>query len=269
MLSRGAVTSLMLHGGLLATLLLADPGEVTAPMPQMLPAITVSLVAAPAPAAAPAAAQPAQPAPPAAHIEPVTAPAEPPPPEPTPVEQVAEPEPLPLPLPKPPLPQPVMKPKPQVVKQPAPAKPSPSPKVAEAAAQPATQAVTDSAPLAVAMAAPSIASGPVALSAAAPAATIASDEPPVLHHARFRRPPTPPAYPPRARTLEQEGVSVIRALIDPDGVSREVRLWRSSGHQLLDQAALSAVRGWAFEAARLGDRPVLAWVEIPVRFEIR
>jgi len=64
-------------------------------------------------------------------------------------------------------------------------------------------------------------------------------------------------------------VSVIRALIDPDGVSREVRLWRSSGHQLLDQAALNAVRGWAFEAARLGDRPVLAWVEIPVRFEIR
>lgn len=94
-------------------------------------------------------------------------------------------------------------------------------------------------------------------------------EPPVLHQARFRRPPTPPAYPPRSRALEQEGVSVVRALIDPDGVSREVRLWRSSGYQMLDQAALAAVRGWAFEAARFGGRPVLAWVEIPVRFELR
>ncbi len=97
----------------------------------------------------------------------------------------------------------------------------------------------------------------------------ANDEPPVLHQARFRAPPRPPVYPSRSRALEQEGVSIIRALIDADGASREVKLWRSSGYQMLDQAALAAVRGWAFEAARLGGRPVLAWVEIPVRFELR
>lgn len=96
-----------------------------------------------------------------------------------------------------------------------------------------------------------------------------SREPPVVREARFRKPPKPPQYPPRALTMEQQGISVVRALIDIDGASREVRLWRSSGHDALDRAALAAVRGWAFEAARIGDRPVLAWVEIPVRFEIR
>ena len=61
----------------------------------------------------------------------------------------------------------------------------------------------------------------------------------------------------------------MRALVDTDGTSREIRLWRSSGFDALDRAALVAVRGWRFEAARRGEQPVLAWVEIPVRFEIR
>jgi protein TonB len=87
--------------------------------------------------------------------------------------------------------------------------------------------------------------------------------------ARFRSPPAPPNYPKRAVAMSQEGVAIVRALIDAEGNAREIRLWRSSGFTLLDEAALQAVRGWAFEPARSAGRAVTAWVEIPVNFQLR
>lgn len=97
----------------------------------------------------------------------------------------------------------------------------------------------------------------------------AQDGPPVITNAKFRKTPHPPAYPPRAQELRQEGISVVRALIDIDGTSRDIKLWRSSGFDQLDRAAVAAVRDWDFEAARIGNQPILAWVEIPVHFTIK
>ena len=92
--------------------------------------------------------------------------------------------------------------------------------------------------------------------------------PPLVTQARYRHPPTPPAYPPRAASLRMAGTALIRALVGPDGMTREVRLHRSSGFGELDHAALAAVRGWAFAAATEGGRPIEAWVEVPVRFRL-
>ena len=100
-------------------------------------------------------------------------------------------------------------------------------------------------------------------------ASFAQDGPPVITNAKFRKTPRPPAYPARAQELRQEGTSVVRALIDTDGTSRDIRLWRSSGFDQLDRAAIAAVRDWDFEAARIGNQPILAWVEIPVHFTIK
>jgi len=61
---------------------------------------------------------------------------------------------------------------------------------------------------------------------------------------------------------------MVRALVSPDGDTQETRLWRSSGHPLLDAAAVAAVRRWAFEPARHGGRAVPAWVEVPVHFRL-
>ncbi|MEZ5647775.1 MAG: TonB family protein [Alphaproteobacteria bacterium] len=93
--------------------------------------------------------------------------------------------------------------------------------------------------------------------------------PPVITTAKFRNTPRPPAYPSRALELKQEGTSIVRALIDVDGSSREVKLWQSSGFDSLDRAAVAAVRNWDFEAAHVGSQAILAWVEIPVRFNIK
>jgi periplasmic protein TonB len=78
----------------------------------------------------------------------------------------------------------------------------------------------------------------------------------------------PPDYPRRARRLGLEGEVLIRARVHPDGECDDLVLRQSSGHALLDQAAMEAVRMWRFRPARRGDERIARWVEIPVRFRL-
>lgn len=64
------------------------------------------------------------------------------------------------------------------------------------------------------------------------------------------------------------GSVVLRALVGPHGDTQELRVWRSSGNPLLDNAALAAARRWAFAPARNGPHPIAAWVEVPVHFRL-
>jgi len=43
---------------------------------------------------------------------------------------------------------------------------------------------------------------------------------------------------------------------------------QSSSHRLLDEAAVPAVRRARFTPARQDDRPVDAWVTVPIRFRL-
>ncbi len=85
---------------------------------------------------------------------------------------------------------------------------------------------------------------------------------------RFRRPPPPPDYPAQARDRGEEGTVGLRLLVGADGATREIRLHRSSGNRLLDEAALAAARRWEIEPASVGGRRADAWVEVPVRFRL-
>jgi protein TonB len=78
----------------------------------------------------------------------------------------------------------------------------------------------------------------------------------------------PPDYPPRARRLGLEGEVLIRTRVLPSGESDQLVLKRSSGYALLDEAAMEAVRKWRFRPARRGDKQIISWVEIPVRFRL-
>lgn len=91
----------------------------------------------------------------------------------------------------------------------------------------------------------------------------------LITNPRFRAPPAPPAYPPLAREQGEEGETIVRARLDRDGAPEEVLLHASSGHSMLDRAALAAVRRWLFEPGRRNGEPVTAWVQIPVRFALR
>lgn len=78
----------------------------------------------------------------------------------------------------------------------------------------------------------------------------------------------PPVYPHRARRLGWQGRVVVRVRVDPRGRVEAVRLGQSSGHGVLDRAALKAVRNWRFSPATRGATPVAAWVDVPVRFRL-
>lgn len=260
--------SLVLHAAVALPLLAAGaPGSVTAEEPAFMVEIAL---AAPAPApdvavpAADIAVETAPEPPPVDSKEVADAKTPPPPPEPEPTinvelpppdepppldtAQLAPPEPNPEPKPQPPKPAP---PKPL-------ARPAPAPKPVKPAA-PATPAVTQTA------SPPDAGTARTTQHTAAlpPSAIVWEDRP------RFRAPPVPAVYPPKSIELGQQGEARIRVRLDPDGAAAEILLHRSSGFDLLDRAALVAVRRWRFMPAVRDGRAVAAWVEIPVRFHLR
>jgi periplasmic protein TonB len=78
----------------------------------------------------------------------------------------------------------------------------------------------------------------------------------------------PPAYPPAARRMRLEGLAVVRALISAEGKVEMMKLEKTSGSDLLDDAAQRAVKSWRFVPARLGTETVTHWVDIPIQFRL-
>lgn len=199
-------------------------------------------------------------------------PSPPEPPLPTPAEMAAQP-----PEPQPPEPQPTAETPPSeiTVNLPPPEDPPPlnmadlkpaeppKPKPASKPAAPRPAAK----PAAVAQTATAPDTGNAAVTqqaTALPADAIVFEGRP-----RYRVPPKPAVYPARAIELGQQGEVLIRVRLDLDGSAAEIKLWRTSGFDVLDRSALVAVRGWQFHPAMRGGHPVAAWVEIPVRFHLR
>ncbi|MFZ5775837.1 MAG: energy transducer TonB [Thermodesulfobacteriota bacterium] len=78
----------------------------------------------------------------------------------------------------------------------------------------------------------------------------------------------PPPYPRLARRLGQEGVVLLEVAVSVSGQVDEVRIQTGSGHEVLDEAALEAVRAWRFSAGRRNGEPVAMRVQVPVRFNL-
>lgn len=75
-----------------------------------------------------------------------------------------------------------------------------------------------------------------------------------------------PVYPHLARERGWEGVVILKVLVRFDGKPAEISVEKSSGYNILDQAALKAVRNWQFLPARAGNLSFSSWVRVPVRF---
>ncbi len=78
-----------------------------------------------------------------------------------------------------------------------------------------------------------------------------------------------PEYPRTAREAGWEGTVVLQVLVLPDGTAGSVSLHRTSGHPVLDEAALSSVKNWKFLPAMDGNFPVQSVVRLPVRFDLK
>jgi len=105
----------------------------------------------------------------------------------------------------------------------------------------------------------------------APAPASASRPPP---SAGLFRPPRsatralPVDYPALARREGLEGRVVLRLRVSSGGRVVAAEVATSSGHALLDDAALAAAARWTFEPALRDGVPVDAWVLVPVRFTL-
>ncbi len=77
-----------------------------------------------------------------------------------------------------------------------------------------------------------------------------------------------PRYPRLALRRGWEGEVVLRVKVDATGCVARVRVHTSSGHDLLDDSAVEAVRAWRFYPARHGGQPVAAVVRVPVQFRL-
>jgi len=78
----------------------------------------------------------------------------------------------------------------------------------------------------------------------------------------------PPQYPWQARRMGIEGRVVLHVEILQSGNSGRIEIRQSSGHELLDQAAIKAVGGWRFDPARIAGSPITAWADVPISFRL-
>lgn len=80
--------------------------------------------------------------------------------------------------------------------------------------------------------------------------------------------PRPP-YPKTAFRLGIEGTVVVWAEVAEDGIPGQIKLYKSSGNDLLDESALSTVAKWKFSPARKEGRIIRSAVKIPITFSLR
>ncbi len=117
--------------------------------------------------------------------------------------------------------------------------------------------------------------GSVAKEAETPAAATDRSNPawPPLHSIREARPlyrtNPPPKYPGIARKRRYQGNVVLAVLVKPDGRVGDLQVISSSGHSVLDRAAVAAVKYWMFEPGMIGAEKVEMWVKVPIRFELK
>jgi len=76
----------------------------------------------------------------------------------------------------------------------------------------------------------------------------------------------PPVYPPLAVASRIEGVVILECVLDTQGHVQDARVLR--GVPLLDEAALAAVRQWAYSTTLVDGVPVPVVMTVTVTFRL-
>ncbi|MCF5825459.1 energy transducer TonB [Pseudomonas syringae] len=184
------------------------------------------------------------------------------PPAPPPAAQPTPPPPEPVQQPEPPAPAPPQKSapaEPKPVEQPKPkAHPRPAPAPAKTLAKPAEPAPSST---------PTTSAPTPTLAPSKPAPAAAQPTTAPIGRAGYLNNP-PPVYPPAAARRHQEGTTLLRVHVLPNGRADQVQVQQTSGVPALDEAAQAAVRQWTFIPAKRGDTPVEGWVNVPMAFKL-
>jgi protein TonB len=77
-----------------------------------------------------------------------------------------------------------------------------------------------------------------------------------------------PGYPSVSRRLREQGLVVLRVLVDERGQAQQLTIHESSGHERLDNAALQAVARAAFKPYVANGLAQRVYVLIPIEFAL-
>jgi protein TonB len=77
-----------------------------------------------------------------------------------------------------------------------------------------------------------------------------------------------PEYPGMSRRRGEQGRVTLKVVVNVNGEAEQIQIDQSSGFELLDKAALSAVKNWKFIPAKSNRQPVVGAVIVPVRFTL-
>lgn len=78
-----------------------------------------------------------------------------------------------------------------------------------------------------------------------------------------------PRYPAIAKSRGWQGKVMLRVKVSAKGLSDSVTVEKSSGHDMLDESAIEAVKKWRFIPAKRGSTPVASSVIVPIVFTLR
>ncbi len=142
------------------------------------------------------------------------------------------------------------KPQPRIERADKPVPKQPVQEAAETAPQPAAAI-----PVQMVAAPPTVAAAPV------------MDTAPDFRAAYLNNPR--PSYPMAARRMGWEGRVVLNVEVLAEGSCGDVNVFQSSGHEVLDNAALRTVKGWHFVPASRAGRPITQWFKVPIQFSLK
>ncbi|WP_217428393.1 energy transducer TonB [Rugamonas rivuli] len=86
-------------------------------------------------------------------------------------------------------------------------------------------------------------------------------------YAGYRSNPAPD-YPALAQDRGLQGNVVLKVHVLASGKPDNVAVDKSSGHKILDDAAVKAVLAWSFDPAKRGQTPIDGWVKVPLNFKL-
>ncbi|MDD9194748.1 energy transducer TonB [Aliivibrio sp. S3MY1] len=96
----------------------------------------------------------------------------------------------------------------------------------------------------------------------------ATEKPQLVQKPSFLTRPNAPRYPRMAQRKGIEGTALYEIWLNESGKQIKQELITSSGAQVLDEAALSAIRDWQFSPQMINGQAIAHRVQIPVRFSL-
>jgi len=112
---------------------------------------------------------------------------------------------------------------------------------------------------------PAVVTTPTSVVALVSTAPVVDSEPD--YQARYLNNPRPD-YPMVARRMGWQGTVILNVEVLAEGGCGALSVYRSSGHEVLDNAAINTVKYWRFTPARHAGRAVTQWFKVPINFSL-